>query len=71
MSKLMALRVRLLKYYLKLAKETMEIQNYEFIRLFATEILYKLKPIALFRKEDKSDARGKFYFSSEPSKQEA
>ena len=51
---------------MRLAKETMEFQNQEFIRYFALTTLPEMEKVAMFRKEDKSDARGKLFFNVEP-----
>jgi hypothetical protein len=46
----------------------MELGVAEFVRSFSQSVLPKMQRIGLFRKEDKAEGRGKFYFSSEPSR---
>ena len=43
------------------------MQMQDFIRYYAATVLPNMESIALFKKEDKSEARGKYLFSEEPS----
>lgn len=42
------------------------MQVQDFIRIFAITVLPEMEKIALFRKEDKMDTRGKLMFGDQP-----